>query len=259
MVSLGFCGIRGSSATVRRPYSGESKLKPFRVGDAWALAVSAPRPAHRGLGVPANPENFPSCRIPVQPPPVAAPRLGQWADPHRRSNSWSAPTFDFPLAGHALGRPRHRLIHSCPTRVALPKTAPAILTLPIDSRVPRSLLAHLKDSTTWLRFSYLVGAIMILNQTILAQPSPLTGYVDDVLYRCAMGLACSLMFGWALRRRTRLGCRRGRGTELFLRRVGDSTAPVCRHYCTTTATAVPSTHLNGLETLACFALQREPG
>jgi len=63
----------------------------------------------------------------------------------------------------------------------------------------------LKNSTTWLRISYWVGAIadgivaaVMLAQTILARPSPLTHYLPELPYRYAMGLAGSLMLGWTI-------------------------------------------------------------
>lgn len=63
----------------------------------------------------------------------------------------------------------------------------------------------MKNSTTWLRISYWVGAIadgivaaMMLAQTILARPSPLTHYLPELPYRYAMGLAGSLMLGWTI-------------------------------------------------------------
>jgi len=63
----------------------------------------------------------------------------------------------------------------------------------------------LKNSTTWLRISYWVGAIadgiaaaMMLAQAILARPSPLTPYLPEPPYRYAMGLAGSLMLGWTI-------------------------------------------------------------
>jgi len=63
----------------------------------------------------------------------------------------------------------------------------------------------MKRSTRWLHISYRVGAvadgivaIVMLGQAILAHESPLTHYVPEVPYRYAMGLAGSLMLGWAV-------------------------------------------------------------
>ena len=63
----------------------------------------------------------------------------------------------------------------------------------------------MKNSTTGLRISYWVGAIadgivaaMMLAQTILARPSPLTHNLPEPPYRYAMGLAGSLMLGWTI-------------------------------------------------------------
>jgi CHASE2 domain-containing sensor protein len=62
-----------------------------------------------------------------------------------------------------------------------------------------------KDTTTWLRVSYWVGAIAdgvvalaMFAETFLARPSPLTHYIPEVPYRYAMGLAGSLMLGWTI-------------------------------------------------------------
>ena len=63
----------------------------------------------------------------------------------------------------------------------------------------------MKSRTTWLRVSYWVGAIadgmfavLMLSQAIFAQPSAITGYVPEIPYRYAMGLAGSLMLAWTL-------------------------------------------------------------
>ena len=63
----------------------------------------------------------------------------------------------------------------------------------------------MKNSVTWLRISYWVGAIsdgvvaaIMLAQTILARPSPLTHHLPEPPYRYAMGLAGSLMLGWTI-------------------------------------------------------------
>lgn len=61
----------------------------------------------------------------------------------------------------------------------------------------------MEGSTKWLRISYWVGAIAdalaamaMLEQAVLARPSPLSGYVPEIPYRYAMALAGSLMLGW---------------------------------------------------------------
>ncbi len=63
----------------------------------------------------------------------------------------------------------------------------------------------MKNSTTWLRISFWVGAIAdgivafaMFAEAILGRPSPLTHYVPDTPYRYAIGLAGSLMLGWTL-------------------------------------------------------------
>ena len=63
----------------------------------------------------------------------------------------------------------------------------------------------MKNSTTWLRISFWVGAIAdgivalaMFAEAILAQPSPLTHYVPEIPYRYAMGVAGSLMLGWTI-------------------------------------------------------------
>lgn len=63
----------------------------------------------------------------------------------------------------------------------------------------------MRDTTTWLRVSYWVGAVAdgvvavaMFAEMFLALPSPLNHYVPDVPYRYAMGLAGSLMLGWTI-------------------------------------------------------------
>ena len=63
----------------------------------------------------------------------------------------------------------------------------------------------MKNSTTWLRISYWVGAIAdglvalaMFGEAIFAIPSPLTHYVLEIPYRYSMGLAGSLMLGWTI-------------------------------------------------------------
>jgi hypothetical protein len=60
-----------------------------------------------------------------------------------------------------------------------------------------------EKATRLLRISYWAGAIAdgltamaMLEQAILARPSPLRGYVPEIPYRYAMVLAASLMLGW---------------------------------------------------------------
>ena len=61
----------------------------------------------------------------------------------------------------------------------------------------------MEKATKLLRISYWAGAIAdglaamaMLEQAILARPSPLSGYVPEIPYRYAMALAGSLMLGW---------------------------------------------------------------
>lgn len=63
----------------------------------------------------------------------------------------------------------------------------------------------MKNSTTWLRLSYWVGAITdglvavaMFSQMLCGHASPLTHKVPDAPYRYAIGLAGSLMLGWTL-------------------------------------------------------------
>ncbi len=60
-------------------------------------------------------------------------------------------------------------------------------------------------STAWLHLSFRTGAVAdglaaaaMLIPAVFGTPSPLNGYVPDVPYRYAMGLAGSLMLGWTV-------------------------------------------------------------
>ena len=61
----------------------------------------------------------------------------------------------------------------------------------------------MEKATKLLRFGYWAGAIAdflaamaMLEQAVLARPSPLSGYVPEIPYRYAMALAGSMMLGW---------------------------------------------------------------
>jgi hypothetical protein len=63
----------------------------------------------------------------------------------------------------------------------------------------------MKNSTTWLRISFWVGAIAdglvalaMFSEMFVGHASPLTHYVPDFPYRYAVGLAGSLMLGWTV-------------------------------------------------------------
>jgi hypothetical protein len=63
----------------------------------------------------------------------------------------------------------------------------------------------MRNSKTWLRISYWVGAIAdglvalaMFGEMIIGHASPLTQYIPEVPYRYAIGLAGSLMFGWTI-------------------------------------------------------------
>lgn len=63
----------------------------------------------------------------------------------------------------------------------------------------------MKDSTTWLRTSFLVGAVAdglvavaMFSEMVVGHASPLTHSVPDIPYRYAIGLAGSLMLGWTV-------------------------------------------------------------
>ena len=63
----------------------------------------------------------------------------------------------------------------------------------------------MKNSTTWLRISYWVGAaadglvaLAMFSEMILGHTSPLTHYQPEAPYRYAIGLAGSLMLGWTI-------------------------------------------------------------
>ena len=63
----------------------------------------------------------------------------------------------------------------------------------------------MRNSKTWLRISYWVGAIAdalvalaMFGEMIIGHSSPLTHYIPEVPYRYAIGLAGSLMFGWTI-------------------------------------------------------------